>query len=49
LCVPNKFDRFGFGALEYAIERYKISGEEEGTKLKRRIVEVKKKLKTQAF
>jgi tetratricopeptide (TPR) repeat protein len=46
------FDRFGLGALEYALDCYKASGVEEGkegTKLKKRIVEVKKKLKVQAF
>jgi tetratricopeptide (TPR) repeat protein len=46
------FDRFGLGALEYALDCYKASGKEkgkEGAELKKKIAEVKKKLKAQAF
>jgi tetratricopeptide (TPR) repeat protein len=50
--LERGFDRFGLGALEYAKDCYKAAGKERGKKvtdLKKRIVEVKKKLETQAF
>jgi tetratricopeptide (TPR) repeat protein len=50
--LARGFDRFGPGALEYALDCYRASEKEEGkeaAKLKKRIAEVKKKLKAQAF
>jgi tetratricopeptide (TPR) repeat protein len=50
--LQKGFDRFGLSALEYALDCYKTSGEEEGkegARLKKRIAEVRKKLEAQAF
>jgi tetratricopeptide (TPR) repeat protein len=50
--LERGFDRFGLGALEYANDCYKAAGQVKGKKvtdLKKRIVEVKKKLEAQAF
>jgi dipeptidyl aminopeptidase/acylaminoacyl peptidase len=50
--LERGYDRFGLGALEYANDCYKAMGKEKDKKvtdLKKRIVEVKKKLEAQAF
>ena len=50
--LERGYDRFGLGALEYANDCYKATGNEKDKKvtdLKKRITEVKKKLETQAF
>jgi tetratricopeptide (TPR) repeat protein len=50
--LERGYDRFGLGALEYARDCYKAAGKEKGRKvtdLKKRIVEVKKKVEAQAF
>jgi len=52
IALEKGYDRFGLGALEYALDCYKAAGKEKGkgvTDLKKRIAEVKKKLEAQAF
>jgi len=52
IALEKGYDRFGLGALEYALDCYKAQGKEKGkavTDLKKRIAEVKKKLEAQAF
>jgi len=49
MAIEKGYDRFGLGALEYALDCYKAAGKEKGkevSKLKKRIKEVKKKLET---
>ena len=52
VALEKGFDRFGLGALEYALDCYKAAGKEKDTKvteLKKKITEVKKKLEAQGF
>lgn len=52
IALEKGYDRFGLGSLEYARDCYKAAGKEKDKKvadLKKRIVEVKKKLEAQAF
>jgi len=52
IALEKGYDRFGFGALEYALDCYKAAGKEKGKKaadLKKKIAEVKKKLEASAF
>jgi tetratricopeptide (TPR) repeat protein len=52
MALEKGFDRFGLGALEYALDCYKAAGKEKDTattELKKKIAEVKKKLEAQGF
>jgi len=52
IALEKGYDRFGLGALEYARDSYKAAGKEKDKKvsdLKKKIVEVKKKLEAQGF
>ena len=52
IALERGYDRFRLSALEYAQDCYKAAGKENGkefTKLKKRIVEVKKKIKSQTI
>jgi tetratricopeptide (TPR) repeat protein len=52
IALEKSFDRFGLGGLEYALDCYKAVGKEKdttATELKKKIVEVKKKLEAQGF
>jgi len=52
IALEKGYDRFGLGALEYALDCYKAAGKEKDKKvneLKKRIEEVKKKLEAMAF
>jgi len=52
IAIEKGYDRFGVGALEYALDCYKALGKEknkEATDLKSKIAEVKKKLEAQGF
>ncbi len=52
IALEKGFDRFGLGALEYALDCYKAAGKDDDTattELKKKIVEVKKKLEAQGF
>jgi tetratricopeptide (TPR) repeat protein len=52
IALGKGFDRFGLGALEYALDCYKAAEKEtdiDVSELKKRIAEVKKKLETQGF
>jgi tetratricopeptide (TPR) repeat protein len=52
IALEKGYDRFGLGALEYALDCYKAAGKERDKKaneLKKRINKVKKKLETMAF
>jgi len=52
IALEKGYDRFGLGALEYALDCYKATGKEKGKKaaeLKKKIAEVKKKLEASAF
>jgi tetratricopeptide (TPR) repeat protein len=52
IALEKGYDRFGLGALEYALDCYKAAGKEKGKKaaeLKTKITEVKKKLEAAGF
>jgi len=52
IALEKGYDRFGLGALEYALDCYKAAGKEKDKKvaeLKKKIAEVKKKLEAAAF
>jgi tetratricopeptide (TPR) repeat protein len=52
IALEKGYDRFGLGALEYALDCYKASGREKDAKvveLKNKITEVKKKIEASAF
>jgi len=52
IALEKGYDRFGLGALEYALDCYKAAGKERDKKaneLKKKIKEVKKKLEAMAF
>jgi tetratricopeptide (TPR) repeat protein len=52
MALEKGYDRFGLGALEYALDSYKAAGKEKSKKvaeLKKKIAEVKKKLEAQTF
>jgi len=52
IALEKGFDRFGLGALEYALDGYKAAEKEKDNtvaELKKRIAEVKKKLEAQGF
>jgi len=52
IALEKGYDRFGLGALEYALDCYKAVGKEKAKKaveLKKKIAEVKKKLEASAF
>lgn len=52
IAFEKGYDRFGVGALEYALDCYKALGKEknkEAIDLKSKIAEVKKKLEAQGF
>jgi tetratricopeptide (TPR) repeat protein len=52
IALEKGYDRFGLGALEYALDCYKAIGKEKDNKvaeLKKKIAEVKKKLESSAF
>ena len=52
IALEKGYDRFGLGALEYALDCYKAMGKEKDNKaaeLKKKIAEVKKKIEASAF
>ncbi|MBI5228809.1 hypothetical protein HY991_01770 [Candidatus Micrarchaeota archaeon] len=52
IALEKGYDRFGLGALEYALDCYKAAGKEKGkkvTELKGRIKKVKEKLEAAGF
>jgi len=52
MSLEKGYDRFGLGALEYALDCYKAAGKEKGkkvTELKGRIKKVKEKLEASGF
>jgi len=52
MALEKGYDRFGLGALEYALDCYKAAGKEKSKKvreLKRRIKKVKEKLEASGF
>lgn len=52
IALEKGYDRFGLGALEYALDCHKAMGKEkskDATGLKNKIAEVKKKLEAQGF
>jgi tetratricopeptide (TPR) repeat protein len=52
MAIEKGYDRFGLGALEYALDCYKAAGKEKDKKpkeLEKRIKEIKKKLEAMAF
>jgi len=52
IALEKGYDRFGLGALEYALDCYKAAGKEKDknvAELKKRIAEVKKKIEAQGF
>ncbi len=52
MALEKGYDRFGVGALEYALDCYKALGKEKSKEvddLKSKIAEVKKKLESQGF
>ena len=52
IALEKGYDRFGLGALEYALDCYKARGKEKDNKvaeLKKKTTEVKKKLESSAF
>jgi hypothetical protein len=52
IALEKGYDRFGLGALEYALDCYKAKGKEKDNKvaeLKKKISEVKKKIESSAF
>jgi len=52
ISLEKGYDRFGLGALEYALDGYKAAKKEKDKKaveLKKKIAEVKKKLEASAF
>jgi len=52
IALEKGYDRFGLGALEYALDCYKAAGKEKGkkvTELKGRIKKVKEKLEASGF
>jgi tetratricopeptide (TPR) repeat protein len=52
IALEKGYDRFGLGALEYALDSHKAKGKEkdnEVAELKKKISEVKKKIESSAF
>src|SRR3990170_6753759 len=52
IALQNGYDRFGLGALEYALDCYKATGKEKSkkaTELKEQIKKVKEKLEAAGF
>jgi tetratricopeptide (TPR) repeat protein len=52
IAFDKGYDRFGLGALEYALDCYKAKGKEgdnETVELKKKITEVKKRIEASAF
>ena len=52
IALHNGYDRFGLGALEYALDCYKATGKEKSkkaTELKEQIKKVKEKLEAAGF
>jgi len=52
IALEKGYDRFGLGALEYALDSYKAAGKEKSkqvTELKARIKKVKEKLEAAGF